>query len=157
MRLAWMFVLLIACDTAAQPTVPSGALDAGTMKPAVAAPLAPVVMTPPVDRQASVEDTRDLAIELLEKHEYRELIEKLVRPADLQKLTDKEGGVERVVAEFGQSEKPGALLDMLRRTRAMKPRLEEDGKAARFDSDDPTAPHGGVTFEQVEGRWYLRN
>lgn len=157
MRFGWVLVLLVACDNAAAPAVPSGALDGNAIKPAVAAPPPPVVLSPPIDAQASVEGARDRAIELLERHEYEDLIMKLARPSDLEEFLNEQGGIERVAADFGKSEKPAELLDLLLRTRGKTPRFDDDGKSAHFDIDDPNASRHELTFERVEGRWYLHN
>jgi hypothetical protein len=125
----------------------SGASSAST------APLARV----PLESQATVEGARDLALALLERQAYRELIKRIVLPADLARLWEREGGVDKAAAEFSASGKADELLHMLQQTKQQRPELSEGGDVARFTVVAEEARRTPLTFRKVVDRWYLQN
>jgi hypothetical protein len=111
----------------------------------------------PLESQATLESTRDLAIALLERQAYRELITRLVLPADLARLEEREGGVDKAVADFSASGKADELLRMLRQTEQQRPELGEGGDVARFTVVAEEGRKTPLTFRKVVDRWYLQN
>lgn len=114
---------------------------------------------PRADRQATAEEARDYAIELLEREQYEELVVKLLSPNEQEKIRNRKGGLARVVSELSTSNKRIELLETLRSVKNVKPETTEEGRVRFPIPGGPPADsaRGDVTFEYVEGRWYIRN
>lgn len=150
--LVWLALMVVTgCSPSPAPPPPPAPL----VVPKLESKTRPAASSQPprADRQATPEDARDYAIELLESERYEELIEKLLSPKDLERVKNRKGGLARVVSEFSTSEKHTELLATLKSVRDVKPETTEEGRV-RFAIP---GKGGDVTFENVEGRWYIKN
>ncbi len=143
--------------THTEPVAPVAPIAPVTTVTAPVAGPEPVVTTVPNDHEppgrGALSRTIEDAVTLLRTKDYRKLIEGLVHPDDVARFRSEEGGVDALLEEFSNSEKPEKLREMLESIRGATPQLDDSGNEASFET-----PHGkAIRFTRFEGRWYIRN
>ena len=96
------------------------------------------------------------AIRLIEAKDYVAVLEALVSPEDLKKITD-EKTLTEAAAKFGEKKAEG-LLAVLKFVKDQKPVLTKDGNIATFQLPEKQEfSNSSIVFIRMDGRWYIRN
>jgi hypothetical protein len=97
------------------------------------------------------------ATRLLEKKEYKKVLELLVPPELMAKLTEK-SNLDDFAKEFGQ-EKAGQLLAMLKAIKGVKPEMDKEGKRATYQLKEKVkdVPRDKIIFVKIDKYWYVQN
>jgi hypothetical protein len=96
------------------------------------------------------------AIRLIEGKEYVKLMETIVSPDDLKGITSN-STIEKEAERFRRN-KVASLLAVLKSLKDKTPKVSPDGNTASFDiSEFPDAPDKVISFEKVQGRWFIKN
>lgn len=113
---------------------------------------------PPPRGPATLPETIEIAIALLQANDHRGLILQLLDPEDRAKIRERGQDLDSLVREFGDSDKPKQLLEVLISVRGQEPEMSNDGTVATLQGNAPDAPKGGkLEFRRVGDRWYLQN
>jgi len=106
--------------------------------------------------QSTVEGTIQLGIRLLEAGKHQELVEKLAHPEDLKEMLEREGGMEKIVAEF----KDGNSDELLVVLQAIDPAQLEYNEArdeAKIKLPPDLPGPGKIKFAKFQGKWHIRD
>jgi hypothetical protein len=116
---------------------------------------APVIKEKKTDEdQGTVAGTIQMTIRLIEEKKYKELIETLAAPRDLEELK-KSKEYEEIIEKFGK-DKAGKLLEVFKAIAKKEPSYNDAKDVARFESNIKDAPRNGkITLRKVDGKWYI--
>lgn len=95
-------------------------------------------------------------IKLLEAKEYIKLLEAMVEPDHLNKLKEKEGGMEGFVEQF-RKRKAGDLLKVLKEVKGRSPSMEENGTVATYEVNVEGFSKKAIKFRKHDKYWYIMN
>jgi hypothetical protein len=97
-------------------------------------------------------ETVDRARALLDRHCYRELIETLVDPDDVAKVTQ-DTPMDELVKKFVQQGKQKDLHKVLDDALDREPDVDSTTHVADYGG----IPHGALRMREINGRWYIKN
>lgn len=95
-------------------------------------------------------------IKLLEAKEHVKLLEAIVEPDQLDKLKEKEGGMDAFAMQFGKK-KAEMLLKVLKEVKGRNPTMEENGIIASYEVNVEGFPKKALKFRKVDKCWYIMN
>jgi hypothetical protein len=95
-------------------------------------------------------------IKLLEAKEYVKLLEAMVQPSELNKLKDREGGMEAFAEQF-RKKKAGDLLKVLKDIKGRSPSMDENGSVAAYEVNVEGFSKKAIKFRKVDKFWYIIN
>lgn len=123
---------------------------------ALLATFLPALGAVPDEIRGSLEKIIPEAIRLLEAKEYGAFLETMMAPEDLAKVMEEKTFVE-FAARFGEK-KAASLLAILKTVKDRKPLISGDGNLATYSLPvELDAPKNMLTFERIDGRWFIRN
>ncbi|MCC7438854.1 MAG: hypothetical protein IT211_10215 [Armatimonadetes bacterium] len=105
---------------------------------------------------ASLKSSIRQAISMIEAKEYVPFLQRFVRPADMEALLNDCETLEQCAEQFAM-EKAEILLQVLKKTKNRKPRMNRKASTATFTIPSPGEGKTSITWEQVQGVWYIRN
>lgn len=107
--------------------------------------------------QESLETAISHAIKLLEKKNYKDLLDGYIPPDDLKQMKAA-GAYDLVIKGFGEGEKAKQLLQVLKEIQTLKPEYNEEQTLATFTSEKEDSPLKSrpLKFIKVEKRWYIK-
>ena len=96
------------------------------------------------------------AITMLQAKNYVQFLQRFVRPADMEALLKDCTTLEQCAEAFAE-EKAGLLLQVLRKIKNRKPKMDRAENTATFTIPSPGTGKSKIIWEQVQGVWYIRN
>lgn len=105
---------------------------------------------------ASLKNSVSQAITMLETKDYVAFLRRFVRPQDMEHLLKECTTLEQCAEAFAE-EKAGLLLQVLRKVKNGKPKMNRRENTATFTIPNIKEGKSKIIWEQVQGIWYIRN
>ncbi|MDB5032879.1 MAG: Acyl-CoA carboxylase component [Chlorobi bacterium] len=131
------------------------AIPASVASAGVYAPFPPATATAPAKpnpHNAELKALIDSGIRMLTAGEYVPFLKRFVDPAKAH-----EGKDVAEMAESFKEEKAAVLLNVLTEIRNKKPKYSRKGTRATYKLKENVKVHGEISFDLVDGLWYIVN